>query len=72
MKLTETLATILSIVSFFLISESFFLLGFSLSLSANILWLLWAADQQAKGIFVVNACLAMASTNGLIAAIQVL
>jgi len=72
MVVLEILATILTIVSFYLISENILLVGFSLSLLGQLIWLIWAADKNAHGIFIVNVALAVASTNGLMTAIQVL
>ena len=66
MKLAETLATIFTILGFYLISDGVFLVGFSISLVANILWMIWAADSAARGILIVNALLAFSAMNGII------
>lgn len=65
MRAVEVVATILTILGFFLISERVYIVGFTLSLFSNILWLLWAYDKKAWGIIVVNACLAVSSLNGI-------
>ena len=69
MKIAELLATILTITGFYLISEQQFLVGFCLSLTANVLWMIWATSVDARGIFVVNACLAFSAMNGILGAI---
>ena len=66
MKIAETLATIFTILGFYLISDGVFLIGFSISLVANILWMVWASDSGAKGILIVNSLLAFSALNGII------
>lgn len=66
MKTIEILATILTIAGFASISAGALLIGFILSLGANILWLVWASDAKAYGIITVNACLLLSSINGII------
>lgn len=65
MRSIEILATIMTIVGFFLLSEKVFVVGFTVSLFSNVLWLVWGADQKAWGIVTVNACLALSSINGI-------
>ena len=66
MKLCEALATLLTIAGFFLISENILIAGFTIALVSNILWLVWASDSGAKGIFLVNGVMLLVSLNGLI------
>lgn len=66
MRAIEVLATILTIVGFFLLSEKVYIVGFTISLFSNMLWLLWGYEKKAWGIIVVNACLAVSSINGII------
>lgn len=66
MRAIETLATIFTVVGFFLISEKILLAGFATSLAANVLWLAWGYESKAWGIMIVNAALAVSSVNGLL------
>ena len=66
MRATETLATLFTLLGFYLISDSVFLVGFSLALVGNILWGLWATGSGARGILIVNAIMAFSSLNGII------
>lgn len=68
MKIIEILATLFTITGFYLISENMLLTGFSISLMANIFWLVWSTDNDAKGIFLVNSLLAISAVNGLLGA----
>ena len=69
MNITEILATLFTVIGFYLISENILIIGFSISLASNVLWLIWSADNNARGIFLVNSLLAFSSTNGLLGAI---
>ncbi len=66
MKIAETLATIGTIIGFYLISENVLLAGFAISLTSNILWIIWSVDADARGILVVNCLLAFSSVNGIL------
>jgi len=66
MKIVELFATLCTVIGFYLVSESYLLVGFSISLAANFLWLVWAADTSARGIFVVNSLLAFSAVNGIL------
>jgi hypothetical protein len=66
MKIIETLATILTIIGFFMLSENVLLVGFATSLAANVLWLAWSYESKAWGIMVVNSALAVSSVNGIL------
>lgn len=68
MKLCETLATIFTIIGFYLVSENMLLVGFGISLTANILWIVWSVDAGARGILAVNSMLALSSVNGIFGA----
>lgn len=65
-KAVEVLATVTTIIGFYLLSEHLMVPGFLISLSANALWLVWGFFNKANGIMIVNACLAVSSINGII------
>ena len=65
MKFVEIFATVLTIVSLFLLSEQILIAGFTVGIMSNILWLLYAEQKQLIGIGVVNAILIFINLNGL-------
>ena len=65
MKAVEILATIFTVVGFFLLSEKFLQYGFMVSIIANLLWICWSLDKSAWGILTVNSLLLLSSVNGL-------
>lgn len=63
----EILATIATILGFFLVSTgNFALIGFTVSAAANCLWIVWGLQVRANGIITVNACLLIAALNGIL------
>jgi hypothetical protein len=67
MGTAEILATIGTILGYFLVTEGVLGFGFAISALAQIAWIVWALSGQSKawGIVIVNCCLLVASINGL-------
>lgn len=61
---TEYLATFLTLIGFYMISEAM-IAGFAISLISNILWIVWANHKNAAGIMAVNLVLLIINLNGL-------
>jgi hypothetical protein len=67
----EFTATVLTIISYCLISENILIAGFFLGVVSEAFWIIWANMQpRVWGIIIVNACLLLASVNGLWGAIS--
>ena len=63
----EIAATVLTILGFFLVSTGqLTTVGFTISACANVLWIIWGKQAGSAGIITVNACLLLASINGII------
>jgi hypothetical protein len=66
MKAIEVLATIFTVVGYFLLSEKMLQWGFMVSIIANLLWICWSLDKSAWGIMTVNSLLLLSAVNGLL------
>jgi hypothetical protein len=65
MEPVELLATIGTILGYFLVTTGILGVGFTISAISQVLWLVWAGRKEAWGIIVVNACLLLSSLNGI-------
>jgi len=61
----ECLASIFTVIGFSLISISWLLSGFWISLIGNIIWSIWGIQKKAYFLILVQFFLALASINGL-------
>lgn len=64
MKILEAIATVLTVVSLYLLSENNSH-GFTIGMFSNILWMFWAHEKNSIGLLTTNAVLIMINLNGL-------
>ena len=64
-KIIELLATVGTVLGFFLVSAQILLVGFTISFTSQILWIIWARKAKAVGIIAVNCLLLISSANGI-------
>ena len=63
MKIIETLATLLTCLGMYALSEHNDI-GFSISILASVLWMVLAIDSKMMGLLVVNIVLIFINLNG--------
>lgn len=64
MKIIELIATCLTVLSLYLLSEGN-ALGFTIGAFSGIVWLYWAHEKNAIGLMATNVILIFLNLNGL-------
>lgn len=64
MHVIEAIATILTVLGLYLISEGL-TVGFTVSLFSNVFWMYYATKENLNGLLIVNAVLIFINLNGL-------
>ena len=68
-KKLEAISTAITIIAVYLISEEKYLVGWSLNLLADILWVWFAKLIEAYYLLILQVVLAIIATNGIINAL---
>lgn len=65
MRFLEFIASVLTLVSLYALSENMLIYGFSLGIIANVLWLWWGHEKTANSLMLLNASMIFINLNGL-------
>ena len=61
----ETVATLATIIGYYMIAGGFVPAGFAVALLGNVCWMAWGIGNKAAGIIIVNVFMLHASLIGL-------